>query len=227
MNPDSCVSINSRLPRKYSMCDLMNRVTDRSNGYAPGRARRERILDAAIVAFGQSGFHTATLAEIARACGISRPGLLHHFDSKEALLTAVLERRDQIDSATFLTATARSISPLQAIVDIVAENAKTPGLTELYAVLSAEATNPQHPAHDYFTSLYGRLRVNLREALEDMCSSGALAIDAPVSDLADEIIALKDGLALQALLQPTVIDPAAALARAITRLTGVEVAATH
>lgn len=203
----------------------MNGVSDRSNGYAPGRARRERILDAAILAFGQSGFHTATLADIARACGISRPGLLHHFDSKEALLTAVLERRDRIDSDTFMTATARSITPLQAIVDIMSENAKTPGLTELYAVLSAEATNPQHPAHDYFASLYGRLRVDLGEALEEMRASGALAADTPVTDLANELIALKDGLTLQALLRPGTIDPAAALARAIRRLTGVDVTA--
>ena len=202
-------------------------MADRSNGYVTGRARRQRLLDAAIAAFGQSGFHTATLAEIARACGISRPGLLHHFDSKEALLTAVLERRDQIDGEAFTAAIARSTSPLQALVDITAENAKTPGLTELYAVLSAEATNPRHPAHEYFATLYGRLRANLTEALEAMRTAGELPAHLSADELASEIIALKDGLSLQALLLPGTMHPAAALATAIERLTGVAVSATR
>jgi len=203
----------------------MGRVPDRSNGYATGRARRERLLDAAIAAFGQSGFHTATLADIARACGISRPGLLHHFDSKEALLTAVLERRDQIDAEIFTSAIARSASPLQAIVDITISNAETKGLTELFAVLSAEATNPQHPAHDYFVALYARLRTNLAEALEVMRAAGELRADVSPVALANELIALKDGFALQALLQPDALQPATALAVAIERLTGVAVSA--
>lgn len=201
------------------------RVGDRSNGYATGRARRERLLDAAVTAFGQSGFHTATLAEIARACGISRPGLLHHFDSKEALLTAVLARRDQIDSDTFTAAVARSTSPLQALVDITAENTKTIGLTELYAVLSAEATNPRHPAHDYFATLYGRLRASLAGALASMQSAGALPGRILAPELARELIALKDGLSLQWLLDPAAAPPAVALAVAVERLTGVAVTA--
>ncbi|UUT36135.1 TetR/AcrR family transcriptional regulator [Microbacterium elymi] len=200
-------------------------MADRSNGYAPGRARRERLLDAAIAAFGQSGFHTATLTDIARACGISRPGLLHHFDSKEALLTAVLERRDQIDAEIFITAIDRSSSPLQAIVDIATANSKTTGLTELFAVLSAEATNPQHPAHDYFVALYTRLRTDLAAALEAMRAAGELPADQSPTELANELIALKDGFALQSLLQPTAVQPATALAAAIKRLTGVTVTA--
>nr|WP_274636110.1 TetR/AcrR family transcriptional regulator [Microbacterium bovistercoris] len=194
----------------------------RADGYATGRARRERIIDAAIEAFGQSGFHNATLADIAEACGISRPGLLHHFDSKEALLTAVLERRDAVDRAAFDAAVAASTSPLQALVDMTAENARTGGLMALYAMLSAEATNPRHPAHDYFAQLYRTLAEDLGSALEGMQRAGRLDPAVHPSALARELLALKDGLSLQALLNPDAVDAATALAAAIRRLTGVE-----
>ena len=53
---------------------------------------RERILAAAAQAFGDDGYDRATLAAIGRRAGISRPSLLHHFDSKEALYREVVER---------------------------------------------------------------------------------------------------------------------------------------
>lgn len=195
----------------------------RSDGYVTGRARREQILDAAIAAFGQSGFHNATLADIAETCSISRPGLLHHFDSKEALLKAVLERRDAADRAAFASALARATSPLQALVDVTADNARTSGLMALYAMLAAEATNPRHPAHEYFARLYDTLAADLGEALKLMQQAGLLDPVTPPTTLARELLALKDGFSLQSLLTSGTVDAPAALAAAITRITGVYV----
>lgn len=56
-----------------------------------GESRRLAILDAAEVEFGLLG-SSARLAEIGRAVGISRPSVLHHFGSKEALYEAVVAR---------------------------------------------------------------------------------------------------------------------------------------
>jgi AcrR family transcriptional regulator len=58
---------------------------------APARdsARREAILDAAREVFVHYGFRRTSLDEIARAAGISRTGLYHHFASKEELFQAV------------------------------------------------------------------------------------------------------------------------------------------
>ena len=58
--------------------------------------RREQIIDAAMRAFAQKGFTRATNKDIAREAGIT-PGLIYYyFESKEALLNAIIETRSPI-----------------------------------------------------------------------------------------------------------------------------------
>lgn len=59
----------------------------------PGReTTRERLLQAAVVAFGSRGFEGARLEDIAREAGIGRSSLLYWYSSKEALYTEVVTR---------------------------------------------------------------------------------------------------------------------------------------
>lgn len=53
-------------------------------------ATRDKILQAARLEFGEQGI-SAPLDAIAKRCGITRPSLLHHFKSKQALVGAVLD----------------------------------------------------------------------------------------------------------------------------------------
>ncbi len=57
-----------------------------------GLQTRERILDAAEEAFGERGFGGTTLRDVADRVGIRIPSVYNHFESKEALYAAVLER---------------------------------------------------------------------------------------------------------------------------------------
>ncbi len=52
---------------------------------------RAAILQAALDVFSQAGFRGATLDQIARAAGLSKPNLLYYFPSKEAIHAALLE----------------------------------------------------------------------------------------------------------------------------------------
>ena len=52
---------------------------------------RAAILEAALDVFSQAGFRGATLDQIARAAGLSKPNLLYYFPSKEAIHNALLE----------------------------------------------------------------------------------------------------------------------------------------
>jgi AcrR family transcriptional regulator len=99
---------------------------------------------------------------------MSQAGLLHHFESKDALLTAVLRHRDERSGSLF--SQARGIEFLVSAVEAVRVTER--GTAELYCVLSAEATAPGHPAHDYFTERYAWLRSVLTDAFERMASAG-------------------------------------------------------
>jgi AcrR family transcriptional regulator len=52
--------------------------------------RRDQILETAAALFASKGFHGVSVGEIGRACGISGPALYKHFDSKDAVLAAML-----------------------------------------------------------------------------------------------------------------------------------------
>ena len=73
--------------------------------------RREQIIDAAMHVFAQKGFARATNKDIAREAGIT-PGLIYHyFDSKEALLKAIIEGRSPLRIVNTLPPQALTLPP--------------------------------------------------------------------------------------------------------------------
>ncbi len=53
--------------------------------------RRAVILDGAARVFAERGYHAASISEIARMAGITKPVIYHHFASKQELHSAVFE----------------------------------------------------------------------------------------------------------------------------------------
>lgn len=56
-------------------------------------ARREQIIEAAIVLFAQQGFDGTSPKQITRSIGITEGLIFHYFPTKADLLSAVLETR--------------------------------------------------------------------------------------------------------------------------------------
>ncbi len=56
------------------------------------RKNRTAILEAALSVFSAHGFRGATVDQIAKAAGLSKPNLLYYFPSKEAMHNALLEQ---------------------------------------------------------------------------------------------------------------------------------------
>ncbi len=54
--------------------------------------KSETILEAALEVFSQHGFRGATLDQIARAAGLSKPNLLYYFPSKDAIYQRLIDR---------------------------------------------------------------------------------------------------------------------------------------
>jgi AcrR family transcriptional regulator len=67
-------------------------AADAREGHDAGAARRDAILDAAKAVFLRYGFKKTSMDDLARAAALSRQGLYLHFQTKEALFKAALER---------------------------------------------------------------------------------------------------------------------------------------
>ncbi|MGV8966325.1 MAG: TetR/AcrR family transcriptional regulator [Cellulomonas sp.] len=196
-------------------------MTSAPRGYAKGRATREQILDEAMTLFGEVGYRSASLREIAARSGISHPGLLHHFAHKEALLAAVLQRRDELDSAQFPSGRGPGLERLQALVDLVEHNTHVPGIVELFAALSTEAIAPDHPAHAYFVRRYELIRASLTDSLEVTGEQGLLRDGVDPELAAVVIVAVMDGLQIQWLLDRASVDMVRTLREHIAGLLSV------
>ena len=68
---------------------------------ARSEATRQRILDAAMDLFSEVGYAAAGLGEIIERAGMTKGALYHHFDSKEALATAIIEQGDNLTRDVF------------------------------------------------------------------------------------------------------------------------------
>ncbi|MFC0112454.1 TetR/AcrR family transcriptional regulator [Kibdelosporangium aridum] len=58
---------------------------------AEDHPKRAAVLDAALVVFGRFGFQKTSMEAVAKAAGISRPGLYLLFSNKEALYRATMQ----------------------------------------------------------------------------------------------------------------------------------------
>jgi len=169
--------------------------------YAKGKARKQEIVDAALAVFAKSGFHSGSLREVAKRVGLTTAGVMHHFASKEELFTEVLRQRDERVRAA--AGDVSSTSLLEQTRKVVAYNQSTRGLTSLYTVISAEATDDEHPAHQYFVDRYTSGRALAEATLRDAHAAGRLRDDIDIELAARLIPAVMDGLQQQWLLDDT------------------------
>lgn len=78
---------------------------------------RKRILDAAYVQFRRRGYSRVSMDEIAAATSVTKRTLYNHFESKDQLLTAVLETQHHLALAAFKTFGDRLSGSPEAIID--------------------------------------------------------------------------------------------------------------
>ncbi|MEV4256732.1 TetR/AcrR family transcriptional regulator [Spirillospora sp. NPDC049652] len=192
-----------------------------------GERTRARILEAATELFSQSGFRVVSLRDIAAHAGLTHAGLLHHFTGKEDLLLQILSHRDAVDAKLLFAEhpDGGAAALLQVIVGFVERNTGTPAMVALYVKVAAEATDPEHPAHAYFTKRYQVIRARIAEILAALAAeSGPRAANADTpapldaDSAARQLIALMDGLQTQWLLEPDSVDMRAEVISFLDRL---------
>ena len=176
----------------------------------PGRRRRnggstrDRLLEIATAHISTSGFNKMSIASVARDAGVSQSGLLHHFPSKAALLVAVLEQREREDNL-FLFGDGEvplGWDAFDALVALSARNATRAEMVRLFVRISAEATDPDHPAHGWLDRHYQGLRAWLADAISHGIAEGTMRQELPVSQTIATSIAVLDGLQQQWVQDP-------------------------
>lgn len=173
-----------------------------SGQYAAADSRRAAIIDAALALFAKAGYLNSSLAKIAAEADTSATVITHHFGSKRRLLMAVLEAREQRTVRTFGRLSPDSGGDdvralFEEVLALAAYNLTQPGLIQLYTKLSAEAGDPSHPAHAYFTERYERVAHSLASVLQRAVDAGQLRPETKPEGVAREILAVSDGLQVQ------------------------------
>jgi AcrR family transcriptional regulator len=166
--------------------------------------RRLDILEAAMQTFAAKGFHRGTLADVADKVGMTHAGVLHHFGSKENLLRAVIDYRDEIGSSEARSAHGPDF--FHHLVATARANRDRPGIVQTYVVLSAEAVTEGNPGTDYFSRRFTGLRQLVADELRQLSPADDPLSEAEYSAAASNVIALMDGLQVQWLLDPAAVD---------------------
>lgn len=215
----------------------------------PGRPRagsedkRARILNEAVVLFGEHGYAGTSLADIANAADISKAGLLHHFSSKDELFCKVLERRDREDALSILVespagegdtveAPVDTIGNLDTLdvagasdldgnpwalleryIELLERNVAHRDLTAIYTATAVSVLDADHPAHRWMANHLNSAVERFESSFEAGKTAGLVDPKMPSRLVARSLVALVDGLQLQWLCSTT---PGTAAAEALS-----------
>ncbi|MGW6886884.1 TetR/AcrR family transcriptional regulator [Streptomyces chartreusis] len=172
---------------------------DAMNARVRSEERRAEIVRAALEVIAERGYRGASLAAVAERVGLTQQGLLHYFPTKDALLVAVLQERDQWD------AVPNTRWRMDLLASLVEYNAMRPGIIQTFSALLGESVTEGHPARDYFTDRYVQVRANMAEMLRaeygDRLPNGLTP-----ERTAPLLVAVMDGLQYQWLLDPESVD---------------------
>ena len=174
----------------------------------PREFRLEVALDRAMDVFWRKGYEGASLSDLTAAMKISSPSLYAAFGSKEGLFRAVLNRYDEIKKGfldeVLSAPTARESASrfLEGVAEYAADPKNRPGCLLLQSGLSCgdDAVPTELARHR------AQKELALRERFECARSKGDLPKDADPSALARYLMAVSNGMAVQATSGATAKD---------------------
>lgn len=168
--------------------------------------RRRQILDAAEECFRRRGFHNASMAEIAKSFGMSAGHIYNYFDSKEAIIAAIVER----DLAEFMKRAGElhaapdvQAALLARVDDGVAEQLNPGKAGRQFEVLAEAGRNPE--VLESMRAADATVRAELREIFRRTRVDGHNGRD--LDGRVAVLMALFDGLMVRGLRQPDLPRP--------------------
>ncbi|SFE66457.1 transcriptional regulator, TetR family [Actinopolyspora alba] len=188
-----------------------------TRGSRPRGSARERLLEAASELFYRHGIRAVGIDTVIERAGVAKMSLYNHFSSKDELVAAYLERREQRWSAFFDSELRRiggtPAGRVLAAFDILAswlERECPRGCA--FGNAEAELADPTHPAQAVIEADKARLREWLTELVAASGSTDPGLV-------AEQLFLLWEGVLVTSGTE-RVRDPVAAAKQAAARLLG-------
>jgi len=125
---------------------------------------REKLLQVALELFAQSGFHAVGLDAVIDGAGLSKQTFYNHFESKDDLVLAVLERRREMETKLFAQlfedlAGGDPREQLYANIDVIQAWFRQPRWSGCICIrAAAEFPSPTEPAHQFVAAWFEETR---------------------------------------------------------------------
>ncbi|MBK8183932.1 MAG: TetR/AcrR family transcriptional regulator [Candidatus Competibacteraceae bacterium] len=183
----------------------MNEPTQKSKAEARCEAQRERILSAARKCSIESGFHAASMASIAETAGVSAGLIYRYFESKNAIILAIIQRKlDEIqaDIRELQSLNRRSSHAAHQVVRRLAAQPVAILEPGLFLEIAALATRDQQVA-EALRSADQRVRAELRAWLMQAWEKAGCGLaEAQALERVFVMQAVIEGLVIRAIKQP-------------------------
>ena len=157
---------------------------------------QDRIIQAAVESFGQTGFDKTKMDDIAKRLGMSKGTLYLYFKSKEDLFLAICERHlqesDEQDSA-FFTNKENIAADAGQIYDSIRRRERGMDKVMLEMVVESRRNLRLRKVMHQYQSMVHR---HVEEEIKKKVGEGFIRKDVEVEGLALALVALYDGLAL-------------------------------
>ncbi|MEZ0264284.1 MAG: TetR/AcrR family transcriptional regulator [Phycisphaerae bacterium] len=153
---------------------------------------RDRLLDTAIDLFYAHGFHAVGLDRVLAETGVTKTTFYKHFESKDDLVVAAIERRDEWERGAWGRAIGKLAGDdprarLVALFDVLDVWFNDPSFGGcIFINAAAEFADPRDPAHQVAAAHKRRARDDFRDLAR---AAGATDPEA----LADQYTALFEG----------------------------------
>lgn len=188
----------------------MARPSTPSRRRPPREETRRRVLDAAAHAFAARGFEATTLDDVAAAAGLTKGAIYSSFRGKDELILALMEQRiaERMRAAGDAFAEARDaeggVQDAGArLIEAVHSDREWQRLFIEY--WSRAMRDP--PMREQLAERRRELRDLIARAIEGAARERGLSLAAPPEQLAVVILALSNGLAIEAQIDPEAVPP--------------------
>ncbi|MDB5870372.1 MAG: hypothetical protein JWP96_2704 [Polaromonas sp.] len=162
----------------------------------------ERILEAALTLMVTNGFNATKVEDIARGAGLTKGAVYFHFDSKIAILMAILDVIEKliIGGLTERVLGAGPTSQSKLVAAIHGQGALAESKTKyllLFTLILIEFSGTDTPIEARVRSIYDAFVASLERIVRAGKASGEFNVDVDARELAAVIMALQHGTLME------------------------------